>query len=139
MIVNMLGLNRRTRRTTAKGLLALMSGVWLLAAAAPCVMASMPCPNMGDVSCEPAATPASQATLAPAPNCESLQAIDCQTPNVALTERVALADFTALPPVLNAAPRVSSAAAGAIHTDPQRLVLRLSPPPLYLQHGTLLI
>ncbi len=135
----MLGLNRRTRRITAKGLLALMSGVWLLAAAAPCVMAAPYCPNMGDVPCESMVMPASQVTLAPNPGCESLQAIDCQAPNVALTERVVLTDFTALPPVLHVTPRVSPATAGTIHTDPQRLVLRLSPPPLYLQHGAFLI
>jgi hypothetical protein len=130
----MLGLNNTTRRTTARGLIALIGGVWLLAAVAPCVMAAphsgmkMPCAGTD------------HATLQATPNCDTLQAIDCQSGDITLTERDVVPDFKALPPrLLTVTPVSVHLPRSALRPDAQRFTLRLSPPPLYLQHNVFLI
>lgn len=136
----MLGLKAVTRRGTARGLLALMSAVWLLAAAAPCVMAASHCPDMGGVPCESMDMPANHA-LPAAADCDTLQAIDCQTANEHfVTARTVTPDFQVLPPRLLILP----AATAVLPPHPslpqaERYVLRLSPPPLHLQHSVFLI
>jgi len=49
MIARMLGLFRKTRHCTAQTLLVLFASAWLVASAAPCVMAAPHC-NMADMS-----------------------------------------------------------------------------------------
>jgi len=131
----MLGLSTATRRTTARGLLALMGGIWLLAAAAPCVMATPHCPGM-NVPCEGT----DHAALPAAPDCDTLQAVDCRSSDINLTDRVTLLDFTMLPAhLLTVAPVSVQLPRNALHPDVARFALRLSPPPLYLQHSVFLI
>jgi hypothetical protein len=134
----MLGLTNTNRRHTARGLLVLLLGMWTLAAAAPCVMASPSCPDMA-VPCpsmdqHPAAQPE-------APPCDTLQAVDCQTRDAAwLVSTATTPDFTALPPRLFLQPPAALVPTQR-HSFPQveRYALRLSPPPLYLQHTVFLI
>jgi len=130
----MLGLTRKIRYRTAQTILALVGGLWLLAAAAPCVMAA---PHSGmNAPCEGT----DHAALPAAPNCDSLQAIDCQSNDISLTERLTVPDFTALPPrLLTIAPVSILLPQNALRPDAQRFALRLSPPPLYLQHNVFLI
>jgi len=74
------------------------------------------------------------------PNRDSLQAIDCQSNDISLTERLTVPDFTALPPrLLTIAPVSILLPQNALRPDAQRFALRLSPPPLYLQHNVFLI
>lgn len=69
----MLSSNRNGIRRTARGLLALVAGAWLLAAAAPCVMAA-PMPMPADhAGCCPDKAP-------PLTDCDALMALDCQQP-----------------------------------------------------------
>lgn len=129
----MSGLTHVTRRRTALGLLALMSGVWLLAAAAPCVMAAPQCPRMDGAPCE---SMDSMAT----PDCDTLQVVDCQRADMNLTDRVAVPDFTVLPPrLLTVASIAVQPARNAPPADPHRFALRPHSPPLYLQHAAFLI
>lgn len=129
----MFGLNRATRRRTALGILALMSAVWLLAAAAPCVMAAPPCAGTGGAPCQPAGSTEMS-------DCDILQTVDCQRGDVSLTDRPMLPDFSALPPrLLTVASATVLPARNAPPVDPLPFVLRLSSPPLYLQHAALLI
>lgn len=128
----MFGLSRAIRRRTAFGLLALMSGMWLLAAAAPCVMAAPHCPDMGGAPCEPA-------DMAATPDCDTLQAIDCRRADISLADRVPVPDFSALPPRLLTVASIAVQPARTAPVDLQRLALRLSSPPLYIQHAALLI
>jgi hypothetical protein len=136
----MLGLTRRLRRSTARTLLALWAGLWLFAAAVPCVMAASHCPDMGGVPCESMDMPANHA-LPAAADCDTLQAIDCQTANEHfVTTRAVTPDFQVLPPRLLTLP----AAAAILPLHPalpqaERYVLRLSPPPLHLQLSVFLI
>ncbi len=69
----MLSGNRNGIRRTARALLTLMAGAWLLAAAAPCAMAApMPIPADHAGCCPDKATPLA--------DCEALMALDCQQP-----------------------------------------------------------
>ena len=134
IIKAMLGLTHRTRRTTARGLLALMSSLWLLAAAAPCVMAAPHCPGMDGQPCE------SMDHAAKAPDCDSLQAVDCQREDTALNSRDSVPDLSMVPVLLATTPlTVELATLPSLTADPDRLTLQLSPPPLYIQHAVLLI
>ena len=131
----MFGFSRTIRRRTARGLLTLVSGLWLLATAAPCVMAATHCPGMNGVPCE------SMDHALPADiDCDSLQAIDCQRADVALTDRNATPDLQIVPVLLTTvSPAVYSDIFRFLARDPDRLVARLSPPTLYLLHTALLI
>ena len=119
-----------TRRRTARGLLLLLLGVWGLVVTAPCVMASPSCHEMG--------APCPQMD---APDCDTLQAADCQTRDTAyLISPDSVPDFTALPPRLFLQPQ--AAWLPPVHVGSPRIdrfALRLSPPPLYLQHAVFLI
>ncbi len=86
--------NRNGIRRTARALLALMAGAWLLAAAAPCVMAA-PMPMPADVmDC----CPDHMAPAAMTPDCDMLAALDCQQPKP--TPPSASIDVPASTPVL---------------------------------------
>lgn len=84
--------------------------------------------------------PCDSSGMAATPDCDTLQAVDCQRADINLTERIALPDFSALPPrLLTVASVVVQSARNAPPADPHRYALRLSSPPLYLQHTALLI
>ena len=89
----MLSGNRNGVRRTARGLLALMAGAWLLAAAAPCVMAQpMPMPADHAGCCPDKAPP-------PMADCGALTALDCQLSKPAPLTGAAL-DLPAPTPML---------------------------------------
>lgn len=119
-----------TRRRTARGILFLWLGLWALVAAAPCVMAAPTCHDMSS-SCPQKG----------APDCDALQAVDCQTRDaVFLVGPDNAPDFTALPPRLFLQSQTVWLPP-TLTADPQigRFALRLDPPPLYLQHAVFLI
>ncbi len=70
---------RLSRKHTARGLLATLVGLWLLAAAAPCVMAQPSAcpPDMAGNHCPHEGQPALDA----ADNCDALAALNCRLPN----------------------------------------------------------
>lgn len=135
----MLGMTLHTRRTVARSLLALMGSLWLLAAAAPCAMATTThCPGMPGTSCE---TMSFVGSLAPTDtaDCDSLQSVDCQREDGSPANRSTAVDFNVAPVLLTTAPLIiQPIPLRPMSGDPDRLVLRLSPPPLYLQHTALL-
>ncbi|MEK7666629.1 MAG: hypothetical protein AAB406_03040 [Pseudomonadota bacterium] len=71
----MLGLSRKVRFRTAQTLLALMGGLWLFAAAAPCVMAAPHCPPGMAGDCPSMDHPG----LSAVGDCDVLTAVDCQS------------------------------------------------------------
>lgn len=129
----MLGLSRKTRFRTAQTLLALMGGLWLFAAAAPCVMAAPHCPPGMAGDCPSMDQPG----LYAAGDCDVLVAVDCQS---AGEERLAatapVMDFSVIPVRLHGLP--PAAALHAPHT-PDRYATVILSPPLNLQHAVLLI
>jgi len=129
----MLGLNRIIRRRTAQTMLALVGGLWLLAAAAPCVMAMSHCPPGMAGDCQPTDQPG----LYTAGDCDSLAAVDCQTAGEArLAATASVMDFSVVPVRLHALPMAS--ALQSTHT-PDRYATVILSPPLNLQHAVLLI
>ena len=129
----MLVLSRKTRYRTAQTLLALMSSLWLLAAAAPCVMAAPDCPQ-GMASDYPSMD---HHGLSAASDCDVFTAVDCQSSG---EQRLAAAtpvmDFSVVPVRLHGLPP-----AAALHTPhtPDRYATVILSPPLNLQHAVLLI
>lgn len=72
-------LSRNHQKRTARGLLAVVAGLWLLAAAAPCIAAqTQVCPpDTLNSHCPADHT----AALAAADNCDALAALNCRLPN----------------------------------------------------------
>ena len=129
----MLGLSRKIRTRTAQTLLALVGGLWLLAAAAPCVMAAPHCPMGMAGDCSSMDHPG----MAAAGDCDVLVAVDCQSSG---EERLAattpVMDFSVVPVRLHNLPPVA-----ALHTphNPDRYAAVILFPPLNLQNAVLLI
>ena len=75
----MIPLGRKHRKRTARGLLAVLSGLWLLAAAAPCLAAQpMACPSDSLGNHCPLD---SRSALDAACGCGALEALNCHLPN----------------------------------------------------------
>jgi len=129
----MLGLTRKIRRRTAQTMLALVGGLWLLAAAAPCVMAMSHCPPGMAGDCQPTDQPG----LSVAGDCDTLAAVDCQT---AGEERLAanapVMDFSVVPVRLYSLPALP--ALTRTHA-PDHYATDILVPPLNLRHAVLLI
>lgn len=72
-------LSRNHQKRTARGLLAVVAGLWLLAAAAPCIAAqTQVCPpDTLNGHCPADHAPA----LAASDNCDALAALNCRLPN----------------------------------------------------------
>ena len=129
----MLGLSRKTRYRTAQMLLAVVGGLWLLAAAAPCVMVTSHCPPGMAGDCPSMDHPG----MSMAGDCDALTAADCQSSG---EERLAattpVMDFSVVPVRLHDLP-----VATVLHTPhtPDRYATVILSPPLNLQHAVLLI
>jgi hypothetical protein len=75
----MIRLSRKHRKHTTRGLLAVVAGLWLLASAAPCVMAQpMAYPQDTAGNHCPNETPHA---LVAADNCDALAALNCRLPD----------------------------------------------------------
>lgn len=129
----MLGLTRKIRYRTAQTMLALVGGLWLFAAAAPCLMAVSHCPPGMAGDCQSMDQPG----LFAAGDCDTLAAVDCQT---AGEERLAatapVVDFSVVPVRLRSLPTAT-----ALHGThvPDRYATVIPSSPLNLQHAVLLI
>ncbi len=75
----MMRLSQKHQKRTARGLLAALAGVWLLAAAVPCVMAQPAAcpPDMAGKYCPHENQPA----LDVADGCDALAALNCRLPD----------------------------------------------------------
>jgi hypothetical protein len=129
----MLGLSRKVRFRSAQTLLALMSSLWLFAAAAPCVMAAPSCPPGMAGDCPSMDQPG----LTAAGDCNVFAAVDCQSSG---EERLAVStpvmDFSVVPVRLHSLP--VAALLHTPHTHDRYATVILSPP-LNLQNAVLLI
>lgn len=130
----MSGLNRRHLHAARKGLLGLVAGLWLFAAALPCVMAA-PCPSGMDGPCPPGGTsgvPLDQV-------CDSLEAAACQiSSGEHQLVRLPAADLELPAPIVPAITLPTNPGAATLaplQRHPDQFALRLSPPPLYRQYS----
>lgn len=129
----MLGLSKRIRQRTARVLLALVGGLWLVAAAAPCVAAMSDCPLGMASDCATASSPDHSTNH----DCTTLNAVDCQTSHdERLAATVPAPDFTVVPVRLHSLPAFP--ALPSAHA-PDRYATVILSPPLNLQHAVLLI
>lgn len=129
----MLGLSKRIRQRTARALLALVGGLWLVAAAAPCVAAMSACPTGMASDCALTSNPDHSTNN----DCTTLNAVDCQTSNEErLAATVPVLDFTVVPVRLHSLPALP--ALSRAHA-PDRYATVILRPPLNLQHAVLLI
>jgi len=129
----MLGLTRKTRFFTARTMLALVGGLWLLAATVPCVMAMSHCPQDKAAGCPPT----DQSGLTAIDNCDTLTAVGCQiTGEERLAATAPVMDFSVVPVRLHSLPL-----AAALHAPrtPDRYATVIHSPPLNLRHAVLLI
>ena len=126
----MLGLPKRIHQRTARAILALVGGLWLVAAAAPCVAAMSSCPMGMSGDCPSTADH-------PTPDCTALNAVDCQTSNEArLVVALPALDFTMVPVRLYSLPALP--VLSPTHA-PDRYATVILHPPLNLQNAVLLI
>jgi hypothetical protein len=133
----MFGIATHRRRQTARGLIVLLLGLWAMIAVAPCTMAA---PTCHDMSAPCVHTGDSPSPSAPDSNCEALQAADCQTRDAGwLAGYTTTPDFAVLPPQHFLYPQAALIPFHNTLPHAERYVLRLSSPPLYLQHGVFLI
>mgnify|MGYP003452963979 FL=1 len=130
-------MTRHLRRRTTQGLLAVLAGLWLLAAAAPCVMAAPHCPHGMSDDCD-SMNLHQQAAI---DDCETLQAVDCQNGQTdVLAANIPFADFSVLPVLLFTLPHDAlSNTERAQRVAPDRYAFDLYPPPLRLQYSVFLI
>ena len=129
----MLGLSKKIRHRTARALLALVGGLWLVAAASPCVAAMPACPMGMASDCALTSHP----DLSTNHDCTTLNAVDCQTSH---DERLAATapalDFTIVPVRLYSLPALPALTRAL---TPDRYATVILVPPLNLQHAVLLI
>jgi len=129
----MLGLSKRIRQRTARILLALVGGLWLVAAAAPCVAVMPACP-MGMAGDCAFTGDSDRSTNS---ECTTLNAVDCQTSNEErLAGTVPALDFTMVPVRLYSLPALPALTRTLA---PDRYATVILVPPLNLQHAVLLI
>ncbi len=125
---------RKRLPSIARLVLGVVGGVWLTAAAAPCVMAA-PCGPPAEPSChESPAAPSSHG-----PECPATGAIDCQLPTSYSPAAFDLTDYLLVLPATTV-PRLATLPAyhrgswtGTPHAG------GISAPPLYLRHLALLL
>ena len=118
-----------------RGLLATIASMWLIAAAAPCVMAQSQPMNHGSVHC-----PMHDGVVnLDADDCGPVTAVSCQMPDINSPATVAFGDMTVTPVLLTVLPV-------AIALPDNRVPLRrefsrpdFPAPPFHILHLTLLI
>ena len=132
----MLHWSRRKLKPTARALLALIAALWLVAWAAPCVMAqTQPMMNHASVHC-----PMHDGVVnLDADDCGPVTAVSCQLPDLQSPLAAALGDMTVTPVLLTVLPI-------AIVLPDNRVPLRhdfftpdFPAPPLHIQHLTLIL
>ena len=125
----------RRLKPIARGLLAVVASLWLVAAAVPCAMAQ-PLPS------DPASVPCSMdKSMAPADmkDCGPAMTMKCKLPEINSPIAAALSDHAVTPILLTVLP-VSLTLSGTGERLPRDFFTPDIPaPPLYIRHLTLLI
>ena len=126
---------RRKLKSIARGLLATIASLWLVAGATPCVMAQSHPMNHGSVH-----SPMHDGVMnMDADDCGPVTAVSCQMPDINSSATVAFGDMTVTPVLLTVLPV-------AIALPDNRVPLRhdfftpdIPAPPLHIQHLTLIL
>ena len=129
---------RRKLKPIGRGLLAMGALLWLVAAAAPCVMAQTHPAN-------PASTPCSMsqgmahAAAADMKDCGPVTAVSCQLPDINTPLAAALGDFAVTPVLLTTLPVSIILPPTRQHPQNDFYTPDIPAPPLHIQHLTLIL
>lgn len=119
----------------ARGLLATIASLWLVAGAAPCVMAQSQPMNHGSVHC-----PMHDGVVnMDADECGPAMAVSCQLPDLQSPLAVALGDLAVTPALLTVLPVVVAVPDNSIPLRHDFFRPDIPAPPLHIQYLTLLI
>jgi len=129
---------RKNRKGIARGLLAVAASVWLVAAAAPCVMAQ-------NHPADPASSPCvmskgmAHAAMADMKDCGPVTAVNCKLPDINTPLSAALGDLVATPVLLTTLP--VSIILTQTRQPPRHdfFTPDIPAPPLHIQHLTLIL
>ena len=126
---------RRKLKPIARGLLSTLAALWLIAGAAPCVMAQTQPMNHGAVHC-----PMHDAGMnMDADDCGPVTAVSCQMPDLQSPLAVALSDMAVTPALLTVLPVVVALPDNSISPRHDFFTPNIPAPPLYIQHLTLIL
>jgi len=119
----------------ARGLLATIASLWLVAGAAPCVMAQSQPMNHASVHC-----PMHDGVMnMVADDCGTVTAVNCQMPDINSPATVAFGDMTVTPVLLTVLPVVVAVPDNSIPLRHDFFRPDIPAPPLHIQYLTLLI
>ena len=126
---------RRKLKPIARTLLATLASLWLVAGAAPCVMAQSHPMNHASVHC-----PMHDADMnLDADHCGPVTAVSCQLPDLQSPLAAALGDLTVTPVLLTVLPVVVAVPDNSISLRQDFFTPDIPAPPLHIQHLTLIL
>ncbi len=126
---------RRKLKPIAHTLLATLASLWLVAGAAPCVMAQSQPMNHASVHC-----PMHDGGMSlDANNCDPVMAVSCQLPDLQSPLAAALGDLTVTPALLTVLPVVVALPENSIIPRHDFFAPDIPAPPLHIQHLTLIL
>lgn len=125
----------KNRKSVARGLLAVAASLWLVAAAAPCVMAQSHPMNHASVHC-----PMHDGGMnLDADHCGPVTAVSCQLPDLQSPLAAALGDLAVTPALLTVLPVAVALPDNSIPPRHDFFTPDIPAPPLHIQHLTLIL
>ncbi|MBI3545129.1 MAG: hypothetical protein HY081_00835 [Gammaproteobacteria bacterium] len=124
---------RSHSKSLARGMIAAMASLWLVAIAAPCVMAQAPQMDYGATRCH---MPMTQADMN---NCDPVSAVSCQLPDINSPLIAALGDIPYTPVLLSTLPAAFIFPETRQHPPQDFYNPNISLPPLHIRHLTLIL
>ena len=126
---------RRKLKPIARTLLASLASLWLVAGAAPCVMAQSHTMNHASVHC-----PMHDGGMnMDADDCGPVTAVSCQMPDLQSPLAAAMGDMAVTPVLLTVLPIVVALPANSISPRHDFFSPDIPAPPLHIQHLTLIL
>ena len=126
---------RRKLKPIARGLLATIASLWLVAGAAPCVMAQSHPMNHASVHCPMHDGGMNMDT----DNCGPVTAVSCQMPDVNSPATVAFGDMAVTPVLLTVLPVTTVLPDNRVPLRYDFFAPDFPSPPLHIQHLTLIL
>lgn len=129
---------RKNRKGIARGLLAVAGSLWLVAAAAPCVMAQTHQVNPVSAPCSMSQGMA-HTDMADMRDCGPVMAVNCKLPDLNTPLAAALSNLAATPVLLVTLPVLTILPQSRQHPQNDFFTPDIPAPPLHIQHLTLIL
>lgn len=130
---------RTELKTLARGTLGLAGALWLITAAAPCVMAQTPDPVPAPVHCPEHARHNHHNAGAAMPDCGPLTTINCQLPDDGTPLAAGLGDLALTPVLLATLPVPAMSSGNSQAPRHEWLAPDIPAPPFHIRHLTLIL